>query len=273
MEERYVSIILPTYNRAHLIGESIGSIQRQTYPYWELIVIDDGSTDNTEEIVAEFMAADARIHYHRWSPNRGVSAARNEGIRQSRHEYIAFEDSDDLWREDKLQKQMQVFVDIPEARMVYCAYEGIKEDGTVIRVPNDSIKTDDLQGNLYKLLLQRNVIGLPTVMLHRQCLENCGVFNERLKSLEDWELLLRIAREYEIGYVKEPLLVANILEGGVSSRVGDYFFARCMMIAQHRADMIEYGIFDQMVEDVLLKAKDVGVFEQVAQMMGRMLAG
>lgn len=273
MDERYVSIILPTYNRAHSIRRSIESILRQTYSHWELMVIDDGSTDHTEEIVTEIATSDSRVFYYKQACNRGVAAARNEGIRQARYEYIAFQDSDDVWKEDKLERQMQVFEDQPQVGMVYCAFEGEKQDGTRICFPDNSMRTENLQGNMYRLLLQRNVIDAPTSVIHKGCLERVGGFDEALTCLEDWELFLRISKEYEIGCVTEPLLISNIHNSGVSSRVGGYFYARCVMIVQHKAALLEYGIFQQTVERMLGMARDAGVLEQVAQMMQSMLAG
>lgn len=273
MDEKYVSIILPTYNRAHSIRRSIESIVRQTYPHWELLVIDDGSADRTEEIVIEIAASDERVHYYRQPQNRGVAVARNEGIKCARYEYIAFQDSDDVWKEDKLEKQMRVFDDWPQVGMVYCSFEGEKQDGTKVRIPNSSMGIENLQGNMYRLLLQRNVIDAPTVVIRKECLDNVGVFDETLICLEDWELFLRVAKDYEIGYAADTLLLSDIHNSGVSSRVGGYFQTRCMMIVQHKAALLEYGIFQQTVEQMLVMAKEAGVLEQAAQMLQSMLAG
>ena len=102
-----ISVIIPTYNRAHLISRSAKSVLAQTYPDFELIIVDDGSGDNTEEIIEAL--ADPRIRYLRHESNRGVSAARNTGIRAARGDYIAFQDSDDEWLPQKLEKQLGLF--------------------------------------------------------------------------------------------------------------------------------------------------------------------
>ena len=268
---KQVSIILPTYNRAHCIGRAVESVLDQTYPAWELLVIDDGSTDNTEERIADYAASDGRVRYCRQACNRGVSAARNEGIRQARYEYIAFQDSDDAWRADKLEKQMRVFEESPEAGLVYCAMQGTRQDGSAVRIPDASIDRRLLHGNLYELLLQGNVIDAPTAVGRQSCLEKCGGFDESLSCLEDWELFLRIAEAYEIGYVDEALVDSDVHNEGVSSRVGGYFQARCRMIALHKAALLRYGLFNRVTERVLLMAKEAGVLEQVAGILQNML--
>lgn len=266
-----VSIILPTYNRAYCIQKAVDSVLHQTWTDWELIVVDDGSTDNTEEIIAAYETTDNRIRYHRQPDNRGVSAARNEGIRLARYAYIAFQDSDDVWHADKLEKQMRIFDERPEIGLVYCAMQGIRQDGSAIRIPDLSIDRKFLRGNLYGLLLQGNVIDAPTAVLHKSCVEKCGGFDEGLSCLEDWELFLRMAREYEIGYVDEALVDSDIHNEGVSSRAGGYFEARCLMIAMHKEALLEYGLFDRVVERLLLMAKEAGVLEQVSKILQNML--
>lgn len=268
---KYVSIILPTYNRDYCIERAINSVVQQTYPYWELLVVDDGSMDHTEEIVMQISQTERRVQYYRQSRNKGVAAARNEGIRRVRYEYIAFQDSDDVWKKDKLEKQMRMFEEQPELGMIYCAYEGTKRDGTVIRVPFGATSIEELQGRMYRSLLQQNVIGAPTVIVRRECLDKSGVFDDNLTCLEDWELFLRISKEYEIGCVNEALVIADIHEGGVSSGVGGYFYTRCKMITNHKKALMEYGLFEKTVEQMLMMAQEAGVLEQVAQMLQSML--
>lgn len=266
-----VSIILPTYNRAYCIGRAVESVLDQTYPAWELLVVDDGSTDNTEEVVAAYAASEKRVRYCRLVSNKGVSAARNEGIRQAHDDFIAFQDSDDVWYADKLEKQMRVFAENPGAGLVYCAMQGKRQDGTMIRVPDASIDRQLLKGNLYQLLLQRNVIGMPTAVIRRECVQKCGGFDENLSCLEDWELFLRIAKMYEADYVDEALVDADFHDGGVSSHAGGYFQARCRMIAMHRSALLELDIFNPVVERLLLMAKEAGALEQVAGMLRMLL--
>ncbi len=122
-----VSVILPTYNRAHLIKRAIQSVLDQTYQNFEIIVVDDGSTDNTEEQVRSFN--NPKIRYIRYNENKGAAFARNAGIKASRGDYIAFQDSDDEWFPHKLQRQMEAFKNAsPEVGVVYTGSWRIKDN-------------------------------------------------------------------------------------------------------------------------------------------------
>ena len=120
-EELGVSVVIPTYNRAELLARSVESVQRQTYRKWEIIIVDDCSIDDTEQIVRDF--GDNRIRYIRNGKNLGAGASRNRGVELARYEYIAFQDSDDVWRCGKLEKQMEYMSNHYEYDMVYCRFE------------------------------------------------------------------------------------------------------------------------------------------------------
>lgn len=265
MKKEKVSVIIPTYNRAGCIEKSIRSVLEQTYREFELIVVDDGSTDNTQDVINSI--DDERIRYIKMSENKGVSAARNEGIRHAVYEYIAFQDSDDLWRPDKLEKQMQTLMDNPQAGMVYCAYECHRYDGEIYIIPDESMPLYDKQGNLYIKLLMRNTIGTPTALVRRECFQEAGLFYEALTCLEDWELFIRIAKEYEIVFLEEPLVVVNLKRGGVTSNLAGWYKARCYMIAKHKETLQQSGKFDEVVETFLSSAESVEIFEAAVQLL------
>jgi glycosyltransferase involved in cell wall biosynthesis len=256
-----VSVIIPTYNRADMITESIQSVLNQTYTEFELLVVDDGSTDNTKQVVESIK--DERIRNIVMPENGGAGAARNEGIRQAKYDYIAFQDSDDFWLPEKLEKQMKLLAQHPEAGIVYCAYECHKPNGDVCIVPDREIPMNEKSGYIYEHMLYRNTIGAPVVLVRRECLERTGLFDERLSALEDWELFLRIAKEYEIAYLDEALVKVNLRNGGVSSHMAGYFEARCSMVAQHKEDLLKLGIFNDVVENILNIAKGYNVLDQV----------
>lgn len=260
-----VSIIIPTYNRADVIVNSIQSILDQTYEQYELIIVDDGSTDDTELVIEQIN--DNRIRYIKMPENKGVAAARNEGIRRAKYDYIAFQDSDDYWKKDKLEKQMGFLTTMPDIGLLYCPYECKKADGSTISVPNDSIPMSEKQGNIYEYMLRRNTIGTPSVLLRKKCLEKSGMFNESLTCLEDWEFFLRISKHYEIAFQNETLVYVNLSSDGVSHNVSGYYEARCYMIATHKDALLQYGIFNNVTKDVLESAEKLGILQQISKLL------
>lgn len=260
-----VSIIIPTYNRANIIEASIQSVLNQTYTKYELLIIDDGSDDNTETVINNI--PDSRIRYIKMPENKGVAAARNEGIRQSKYDYIAFQDSDDYWKEEKLETQMAYMTTKPEAALLYCPYECRKNDGNSIIVPDDNIPLSEKQGNIYEYMLRRNTIGTPCVLLRKECLNKTGLFRENLSCLEDWELFLRISKYYEIAFQNEALVHVNLSSDGVSHNISGYYEARCHMVAEHKDALLQYGIFSDVTKDILESAESLGILQQVSKIL------
>lgn len=268
--EEKVSVIIPTYNREATIGTSIQSVLNQTWQNFEIIVVDDGSTDNTRQVVEAF--ADERIRYICMEKNGGASRARNEGIRRAGCEFIAFLDSDDEWMPKKLEKQMKVMLNAPETTgLVYCRMQGSRNDGSVIVCPELSLKKEQLEGKLLGNLVGGNVIGTPAMLIRRQCLELTGGFDEGLRCLEDWELVLRIAEKWDIGFVDEILVEVHFSEGSVSSNSKGYVLTRCYMIAKYWELMAQRNILNKMVEEVLLSAKHIGYYEEAKQILAAAL--
>lgn len=261
----HVSIIIPTYNRADVIANSIQSILDQTYKQYELLIVDDGSTDDTASVIESLY--NERIRYIKLPENKGVAAARNEGIRQAKYDYIAFQDSDDYWHKDKLEKQMDFLTKHPEIALLYCPYECQKNDGSVIIVPNNDIPLSEKQGNIYEYMLRRNTIGTPSVLLRKEALDKSGYFNETLTCLEDWELFLRISKHCEIAFLDEVLLNVNLSTDGVSHNISGYYEARCYMIATHKNALLNYGIFSDIVKEILESAEQLGILTQISKML------
>jgi len=198
-----VSVIIPTYNRAHLVSRAIHSVLDQTYQDFELVVVDDGSTDNTYEVVKGFN--DQRISYIRHQQNKGCAAARNTGINATRGEYIAFQDSDDEWLPRKLEKQMKFFSNAPdEVGVIYTDMWRIHEERkkywhSPLIMPEDGI--------VYRKALDRVFgIGIGTAVIRRTCLNKTGVLDESLSRLEDFEFFIRLSKYYYFQHVKEPLV-------------------------------------------------------------------
>ena len=194
-----ISVIIPTYNRAHLIGRTIKSILNQTFQDFEIIVVDDGSVDDTEEVVRSF--DDPRIKYLKHQKNLGASTARNTGIKNSRGEYIAFLDSDDEWLPEKLKKQINIFQRAPDkVGLVYSWAEMIDEKGELFRKLNFVVK-----GRVLQNILRGNFIPSSTVVVKKKCFDEVGLFDESFASCQDREMWTRIATKYEMEVVPEYL--------------------------------------------------------------------
>lgn len=147
-----VSVIIPTYNRAHTLPASIDSVLCQTYDNLEVIVVDDGSTDGTEIFVRGL--ADSRVRYIKNSGNHGPAAARNLGVRRAEGEYVAFQDSDDEWRPDKLEKQMPLLLEpLEKTDLVYCEYTRYHGENRRETVPSKVLPAESKQGNILPKLL------------------------------------------------------------------------------------------------------------------------
>ncbi len=199
----FVSIVIPTYNRARFLGRSVRSVLNQTNKNFEVIVVDDASTDDTAEIIKTFK--DNRIRYIRHDANAGAAAARNTGIKVSRGEYVAFQDSDDEWLPEKLQKQMKVFESAPpEVGVVYTDMWRISK-GEKRYWHSPKIMPED--GIVYQQALDRVMgIGIQTAIIKRECLNAVGMFDENFPRFIDLELFVRLSKYYYFHHINEPLV-------------------------------------------------------------------
>ena len=209
-----VSIILPTYNRAHIIEKAIQSVLNQTYQDFEIIIIDDGSKDDTEKIIRGFQEKDKRIKYIRFEENKGAAAARNAGIKMSKGEYITFQDSDDEWVIDKLEKQMKIIETSSENIVVYCGFWRIDGDEKTY-IPD--INISNREGNIHKELLKGNFVDTPSILLPKKNLEKIGMFDENLLRLQDWDLSIRLSKYYNFKLIDEPLYISYLLSDSISA--------------------------------------------------------
>lgn len=259
-----VSVVIPTYNREKTILRAIQSVLNQTYTNLEVLVIDDGSTDGTADIVNSIQ--DDRVKYVVMEQNGGPSRARNAGVQMAEGEWIAFQDSDDCWHVNKLKIQMEYANMYPEFSMIYCMYKMNFGNGEVITVPVEPLP-DVMEGNMLKTLLKRNVIGAPTVMVKRTAFEAVGGFDASYKALEDWEYVVRFAKEYKIGFLPDVLMDCYMLNNGVSSNIGAYFEGRCKMLSQYKSEMTQEGILESVIQDILVRAQEEGILDAVKRMM------
>jgi glycosyltransferase involved in cell wall biosynthesis len=208
-----VSVVLPTYNRATVLGASMESVLDQTYRDLELLVVDDGSTDDTAAVVDS--VDDPRVAYLAHEQNRGVSAARNTGIEAARGDVVAFQDSDDEWAPEKLAAQMAVFdAAPPEVGVVYTGmWREVGDDRRYLPPPDVAPK----EGDVNDALARQNFVSTQMAAVRASCFETAGAFDEDLPALVDWDLWLRLARDWEFRLVDEPLVTAPLRGDSIST--------------------------------------------------------
>lgn len=199
-----VSVIIPSYNREDTILQSVNSVLNQTYTDIEVIVVDDCSTDRTEEVIRTIK--NSKLRYIKCPQNRGVATARNTGLENARGDYIAFNDSDDLWKRNKLELQVKKFEENSDYGMVYCAFSRKRGEKLLYIAPPEKQDRNDLSGKMFDFLVGGNVIGTPTMLLKRKVFDVIGVFKTGLRLLDDFEFALRVANRFSIGYVDEVLV-------------------------------------------------------------------
>lgn len=230
-----VSVIIATYRRPRLLPRAIKSALAQTFRDFELIVVDDASGDHTESVVASF--DDTRIKYVRHDVNKGGPAARNTGIGMAKGEYIALLDDDDEWHATKLEKQVNAFKETAnEVSFVYSGFEILDEKGEVV-----GTTLPEHRGYLHMNLLQRNMIGGSSIpLIQRECFDKVGLFDESLTSCQDWDMWLRIAREFEFDYVPEVLAKGYLHGDQISENFAAMIPGRTRIIEKHMAFFSNY---------------------------------
>lgn len=259
-----ISVIIPTYNRAHCIKRAVESVLEQTYPVQEIIIADDCSQDNTEEVLQQI--DDPRIRYFRLPQNRGAGGARNFGVDKAQHDLIAFHDSDDEWVANKIESQMEHWERYPDYGLMYTAYSIIMPDQINYVGPNMSGERK-LEGDILAELLYKNMVDAPAIVVKKQIFYEVGGFDETMCALEDWDFAIKVAKKYPIGFVPEVLLKKGYSEGSVSSNKATYYQNRCYMLRKYRTEYLENNIFDKTVQFILEQARQDNILPQVEKMM------
>lgn len=215
-----VSIIIPTYNCAKYILEAINSVLNQTYQNLEIIIINDGSTDNTQELVQSYINNfNEKIKYI-YQENNGHAVARNVGILNSNGEYIAFLDADDIWLPNRLEEGVKILDNCPDIALVHARTIRVSEEGKpVINLVRNK---NFLSGNIFEnLFLRKAHISSPTVLVRRECFRQLGLFDENLARFgsEDKELWLRITKNYYVDYLDKVLAYYRVRENSQSKNI------------------------------------------------------
>ena len=237
MHDGLVSVVVPTYNRAYCLSRTIDSVRAQTHHDWELLIVDDGSTDDTAALIASTYGGDPRIRYLH-QRNAGVSAARNAGIRESKGDFVALLDSDDVWKPWKLEVQLACFRAFPEIGMVWTNFEALNKAGKIVSPsflttmyeayrffqPFDILFQDSCAlstvidstgglerdarvywGNIYTQMLRGNLVHTSTVMLSRERIAKVKEFDESLSlSGEDYDFHFRTCKWGAVCFVDVP---------------------------------------------------------------------
>lgn len=194
-----ISIILPTYNRESTLKMAVDSVLNQTFDNFELIIVDDGSTDNTEYLVNNY--TDPRILYIKIS-HSGANRSRNEGIKIASHNLISFQDSDARWYPKKLETQYEAL------KTLSADYAGVfsgaflqNKSGQTRYVPHTSVREE----SLYEQLLYENFIDTPALLIKKEAILDVGIFNDKLPRFQDWDLSLRLSKKYKLFHIRQAL--------------------------------------------------------------------
>jgi glycosyltransferase involved in cell wall biosynthesis len=223
-----VSVIVPVYNRGHLVTATVASILGQTYQNIEIILINDGSTDNSLEVIRALQLENPDVIRIINQENRGQTIARNQGIREADGKYIAFLDSDDLWLPDKLEHQIPLFDD--GVGLVYGGVAFINERGETTGFdPCDT----SVQGHIYPQLLVKNRMTGGSVVVLSEALAKVGFFDPEFKAAENWDLWLRICKEYQARLVNKPVVQYRLHQNNMSKDVILMQDAKRQIMAKH----------------------------------------
>jgi glycosyltransferase involved in cell wall biosynthesis len=258
-----VSVIIPTFNRANVISETIDSVLAQTYRDTEIIIVDDGSTDDTSKKLSVYGNRIRVVHQE----NAGTSAARNRGIEVSTAKIIAFQDSDDLWRPSKLERQMSLLTRL-DSSVPCCLCNALMQnlygDGRELLSFDiagiSSPYSEGLWLNVTEVLASRSVLFNQTVAVRRQALEKVGGFDAELRNAEDYDLSLRLSLEGPWAFITEPL---TIWRAGASNSLSKMAVQDQITLKQN-----EIKIFERM----LARVKDSGQ-ERIESLLNKRLSG
>jgi glycosyltransferase involved in cell wall biosynthesis len=215
MKKPDVSIVVTCYNYEKYVEACLNSIKDQTCSNYEVIIVNDGSTDNSEDVILKYLN-DKRFKYVR-QDNAGQTKAKNRGIEEATSDLIAFLDADDIWSRDKLEKQLPLFKDV-SVGVVYSNSIFIDNDGNIL---NNQVKTKDIKprrGDVTRHLLIDNFVPFSSSIVRRVCLKEFGGFNESLSMGIDWDLWLRISTRYRFDYCDKGLLFYRVGHSGQMSK-------------------------------------------------------
>ncbi len=249
-----VTIVIPTFNRADFLKESIHSVLSQTFTDFELIVVDDGSTDHTEEVVREF----SKVRYVACTENSGVSHARNLGIGMARGRYICFLDSDDLWIKNKLETQILWMESHADCQVCYTDEIWIRKG---VRV-NPMNKHRKYSGDIFSHCLPLCIVSPSSVLMRSSLFDEVGLFDEDLPVCEDYDLWLRISLKHPVHFIEEKLIVK---QGGHEDQLSTKYWGM---------DRFRVYVLEKLLKESSLNAERQGlVLDTLIQKCGILIQG
>lgn len=226
-----VSVIIPTYNCAKYLPEALDSVLAQTYQDYEIVVVNDGSTDNTDSLIRPTLEKyPSKIRYFS-QENKGLAATRNVAIGYSRGEYIALLDADDMFLPNRLEEGVRILDEKPDVGLVHANIQRIGEGGELLYVPLRDKRF--LSGRIFEhIFLRKAHIAIPTILLRKSCFGRVGLFDENLTRLgcEDREMWLRVAREYQFYYIDKVLGLYRMRKGSMSNDAAKMHAARLYVV-------------------------------------------
>lgn len=258
-----VSVVIATYNMAEYVSLAVQSALTQTYENVEVLIVDDGSTDNTRDTIVASLN-DSRARYL-FQENKGQAAAKNHGVRASRGDYIAFLDADDLWAPDKLDLQIRLFSRAGSVGVVYSRVSYIDEAGNYLRVADNAL----FRGRVSRPLFIRNFIGFGTCVVRKECFDRLGGFKESLRMGIDYDLWLRFSTQYEFDYVDRPLLHYRLWSGQMSNNCRSRYLNGIEIMKNFLREFP--GVVDRRTESEAWAHTFVGFGQCVQEVDGRII--
>ena len=257
-----VSIVIATYNMGQYLSQAVDSILQQTWKNIEVIVVDDGSTDNTPEAMLKY-DRDSRVNFIR-NQNQGQPKAKNCGIKATQGDFIGFCDADDYWEANKLEIQMPLFEN-PNVGVVYSEVSFIDENNNLFSKDHHEVRHS---GKITNQMLIENFVPFGTSVIRRKCIEQNGIFDEEFRMGIDWDLWLRYSLDWEFKYAPEKTYVYRVWSGQMSNNYrGRYEHAKRILtkfITQHRPKLndtfVRKAWADMYVREAVVYAKNEKLF-------------
>lgn len=256
MKKTEVSVVIPTYNRKNTLKRAIDSVLNQTFQNFEIIIVDDCSTDGSFEYIAEQYGELDNLIYVRNENNIGPSASRNVGVSYAGGTYIAFHDSDDEWMPTKLEKQIEAIKGADERTgLVYSGFKTVCEDGRELYWPPEEWGKELKSGNVFRTLLTTPLVGVITLLIKRELFLELGGFKEELKALEDYEFTLRVAYAHKFLFIDETLAVAYESNDSVGKGSDNHIITQCYIMNRYKNELEQYGLKKEKFFKVLSEAQ------------------